>query len=395
MHWNTQDFIVYLLNYVFDWNLINNRYMNRTDLRPFPIPNIIHGHIYRRNRVKSLGTLSELTATHSVGLFVEQDEECQRYITYFRIKLLLEWGYYREALAWACLECELYSEDSEAQILKDDIKSRIRFLPEKQSKKRSKPVSDTIWGSIAGMREIKAVIERDLISPLKNPAEYRRYNIQIPQGFLFYGPPGCGKTIIAKQIATILKFHFIEVSPSTVGSMYVHGTQQKIKELFEEAHNKRPSILFIDEFEAFAPDRNRSDVSFHYQGEVNELLVQMNNALDKGIVVIVATNYKNRLDSSIIRPGRIDKKIFFGPPDFEARVEAFKMRLEYIPHSVRRWDYLGEETEYYTFAEIRNIVDEANRKAREDGKVIDLNYLMITVKENPPELNNEKLQKYF
>lgn len=369
--------------------------MEKKSLVPIPIPEKIHRYIYRKNRAQSLGHLSELTAIHSVGLFVEQDEECQRYITYFRIKLLLEWGYYREALAWACLESELYPEDGEAQILKNEIKSKIRHLPSMQAKRKSKSSLDTIWGNIAGMREIKAIIERDLIFPLKKPEEYRKYNIQIPRGFLFYGPPGCGKTLIAKQIAAILKFNFIEVNPSSVGSIYVHGTQNKIKELFDKAYEARPSILFIDEFEAFAPDRNRTDVGFHYQGEVNELLIQMNNALDRGIIVIVATNYANKLDPSIRRPGRIDKKIFFGPPDFEARIEAFKLRLENIPNTVRIWDYLGEETEWYTFAEIRNIIDEATRKAKEDGIPVNLNHLMITVKENPPEFNRKKLESYF
>ncbi len=134
----------------------------------------------------------------------------------------MEWRYYREALAWVCLECELYPDNNEVFFIKENIKQKIRNLPPKNQTKKSKTTINTFWGNIAGMRELKAIIERDLILPISEPEEYKKYNLQIPKGFLFYGPPGCGKTLIAQQIAKILKFNFIEVIPSTTGSIYVH-----------------------------------------------------------------------------------------------------------------------------------------------------------------------------
>ena len=214
-------------------------------------------------------------------------------------------------------------------------------------------------------------------------------------GFLLYGPPGCGKTMMVKQIANILNFNFVQVSPSTIGSIYVHGTQEKIKELFEEAQQKSPTILFFDEFEAIAPDRSQSDLSVSAQSDVNEFLIQLNNAFEKRIIVIAATNYFNKIDPSILRPGRIDKKIFVGPPDFEARIEAFKFYLKESPYNIKGWEYLGEETEYFTFAEIRFIVDEAKRKAKEHSIPVDLNHLMKAVTDNPAMLNEMELKKYL
>jgi len=364
-------------------------------METWTLPSKVHKLIYKRKKHEALGYLSEITAINTGGVFAETDESYLRYVGYFRIQLLLEWGFFREALAWACLECELYPENNEVIFIKENIKQKIRNLPSKNQEKKSKTNFKSIWGKIAGMRELKAIIERDLILPFSEPEEYKKYNLQTPNGFLFYGPPGCGKTLIAKQIANILKFNFIDVAPSTTGSIYVHGTQNKIKDLFADARNKRPSLIFIDEVDAFAPNRTANDVGYHYQSEVNEMLIQLNNAFENGILVIAATNFKHKIDPAILRPGRIDKKIFVGPPDYEARHDAFKLYLEGTPHTPIRWDYLLEETENYTFAEIKYIVDEAKRLALEQSKPIDLNFLMKAVIENPPSLTSKELEKYL
>jgi SpoVK/Ycf46/Vps4 family AAA+-type ATPase len=360
------------------------------------LPSKLHKFIYKKEKHKALSFLSDLTAINSDGLFNQIDESYLRYVGYFRIQLLLEWGHYREALAWACLESELYPENGEAIILKENIKQNIKNLPKEQKKTitRHGPLIRA-WGDIAGMRELKGILERELILPFTDRESYAKYKLKIPRGFLFYGPPGCGKTEIVKQLADMLKFNFIQVNPSTVGSTYVHGTQEKIRDLFKLAREKKPTLLFFDEFEAFAPDRNKPGLSTHYENEVNEFLVQLNTAYENKILVVAATNFIKKIDASVIRPGRIDKKIFVGPPDFEARIEAFKLYLHGTIHKVTGWDYLGEETDYYTFAEIRYLVDEAKRKAHAQSAPINLNHLMAAVKENPPSLNEKEMGKYL
>ena len=317
----------------------------------------------------------------------------------FRIDLLIEWGRHAEALAWLCLETELNPTNIEAITMKEQLKKQLNFTKEDHhisvKNTRHKPLFD--WGNVSGMRKVKAIIERDILLPLKHWELYRgNLSITLPKGFLFYGPPGCGKTFIVKQVAKILKYNFIEVSPSTVASTYVHGTQQKIKELFEEAAKERPTILFIDELEAFVPNRARTDVSFHYQAEVNEFLIQLNKAAENWTIVMGATNHLNMIDDAVKRPGRFDKKIFIGPPDIEARIEAFKSTLKNNPHNITKWSYLGEETENYTFAEIQFIVEETSRIVASQRKnIIELNDIMKVVVKNPPEFTDEKLQQYF
>ncbi|NEW81129.1 MAG: ATP-binding protein [Mariniphaga sp.] len=180
-----------------------------------------------------------------------------------------------------------------------------------------------------------------------------------------------------------------------MASTFVHGTQEKIKSLFDEAKEKRPCLLFIDELEAFVPSRNRGDLSFHYQAEVNEFLLQLNNAYQNGIFVVGATNYLNLIDDAIKRPGRFDLKLFVGPPDIEARIEAFKSCLRNRPHNINKWIYVGEETENYTFSEINFIVEQTAREVSHKKKeLIDLNDLMKVIISHPPEFSDLKLQSF-
>lgn len=334
------------------------------------------------------------------GMFKDDPfyQEFRKLYLHFRITLLLEWRRYAEALAWLCLETELNPTNIEALAMKEQLKKQLHFIGEKNHVTVQNTSNNSLfsWGNVAGMRRVKAIIERDVLLPLKERELYKNFNVSIPKGLLLYGPPGCGKTFIVKKIAGLLRFKYYEISPSTIASVYVHGTQEKIKELFEEATKNRPVLLFIDELEAFVPNRTRTDLSFHYQAEVNEFLLQLNNAHNNGIFVVGATNHLNMVDDAVKRPGRFDKKIFVGPPDLEARIDAFKTHLKHKPHNITKWLYIGEESVNYTFAEIQFVVDETARIVASQKKtLIDLNDIMKVIVNNPPEFTDEKLQQYF
>lgn len=149
------------------------------------------------------------------------------------------------------------------------------FSNEHQQQKKSS------WKDVAGMNELKAIFERDVIALFKKPELYERYKIPLPNGVILYGPPGCGKTFIARKLADEIDFNFMEISPADIGSIYVHGTQIEIKKVFEEAKKNSPTLLFIDEIEALVPNRKRSDISHHYKTEVNEFLTQLDQCGEK------------------------------------------------------------------------------------------------------------------
>src|ERR1035438_6653223 len=160
----------------------------------------------------------------------------------YRIELLREWGRLTEALAWACLEVEISPDNVAAVALKERLKREAGFLRrpggEPLPAGGQRKASRTAWAGVAGMRDLKAMLERDVILPLQEPEIYARYRLNLPNGILLYGPPGCGKTFIARKLAAVAGFSFIEVKPSDLGSIYIHGTQGKIAELFTNARKQ-------------------------------------------------------------------------------------------------------------------------------------------------------------
>lgn len=360
------------------------------------LPNEIQKQLYGCKFDKAMTLLSKFLAKNDARLFDVYDDAFMQDIGYLRIQLLLRHSYYREALAWACLDCELHPENKESLFLKERIKEYMAKTPN-ASTPNSKPLAEfnVNWGNLAGMSLLKSNLTRDVILPYYHKNVYIRKGIRIPRGMIFYGPPGCGKTMVIRQLATILKFNLKEITPADIGSTYIHGTQLRIKELFEEASKKVPAMLFFDEFDAVAPSRQNSGVHHHYHAEVSELLKQFEDAYDKGIFVVAATNYINNIDPSVLRPGRFDKKIYVGPPDYEARIDTFKMYLRKVPHSIKHWDYVGDETENYNYAEIRLTVDEAIRTSEARKQILNLDHLMLAIKENPAKLNSVKLSEYM
>lgn len=314
----------------------------------------------------------------------------------YKINLLRDYGRLREALAWVCLECEINSGNIAALSLREDLKRHLGYLPpENGTIKPNNEGEAPEWDGVAGMRELKAILERDVIQPIRNPLLYQRYGLKLPNGILMYGPPGCGKTHIARALSRTVGYSFKEVSPSDLASIYVHGTQEKIRLMFEEAAQSAPCILFLDELDAFMPNRGHSDVGFHYAAEVNEFLVQLNKCAEHGILIIGATNRIDNIDPAMLRPGRLDKKIFVGPPDPEARAEVIRLYLCDRP-VVPNLDVAkaAVATPFYTPAELELIVNEAARLAMSSNVDIAEDHLMQAVKATPAALDSSRIKDY-
>ena len=361
-------------------------------MQRWSLPVKIERLLAKDDREKVLYLLSRITALNSKD-FASLDQDYLRFVGQYRISLLIDWFMYREALAWTCLECELYPDNKEYQILKETLKAHILNLPDGKSKNKVKVKP---WKDVAGMYDLKSIIERDIIRPLSDKALYERFGVEIPSGFLLYGPPGCGKTFFASKIAERIGYNFIQVKTSDIASTYVHGTQIAIKKIFEDARKKTPAVLFFDEIEAMVPSRTRVDVSFHYKSEVDEFLAQIDKKLNKGLIIIGATNHLKGIDDAILRPGRFDRKIFIGPPDITARAEAFKVYLKDFPQRGIRYDYIAEISKNFTYSDIELICNEIKNEAISTRLLsLDTNIVGKFVTRYRPGLNDEKLSTYY
>ncbi len=347
-------------------------------------------------KTQALAFLDKMTENDG-GLFQHEEsfQENRRLSWLIRIDLLREWGRLSEALAWTCLECELNPSNIAAQALKERLKRQLRLEPIKRKDSKTSDFKDTFlsWNGVAGMRELKAVFERDIVLPLKEPELYKKYRVSLPNGVLLYGPPGCGKTFIARKLAEQLDYNFNEIKPSDLASIYVHGTQEKIGQLFADAKAQAPCLLFLDEIEALVPNRGAGSIGHHYQAEVNEFLVHLNECAKSNILVLGATNLPKNIDPAVRRPGRLDKKIFVGPPDMEARVQMLKMYMKDRPQSDIDYIFLAEQSEWYTYAELELVIDEAAREALSDRQLITTQLISKSIKNNKPAHNKEMIEE--
>tara|TARA_R110002051_G_scaffold131151_1_gene205022 strand:+ start:24619 stop:26397 length:1779 start_codon:yes stop_codon:yes gene_type:complete len=249
--------------------------------------------------------------------------------------------------------------------------------------------------AIAGMQELKETIQLDVIDALNDKENYAEYGLTIPNGMLLYGPPGCGKTFFAERMAEEIGFNFYQIKPSDIQSKFVNQSQENIKNLFDEAREDAPSIIFIDELDAVVPNRDNSSVNHMNTSAVNEFLAQMNNCGDDGVFIIGATNRPNSIDPAILRAGRLDKVIYLPPPDFEARAIMFELYLDKRPRELGLdYNILAKATENYVSSDIKFLCDEASRNALKSKSRISLNTVLKTINDNKPSISLKELNSY-
>jgi transitional endoplasmic reticulum ATPase len=284
------------------------------------------------------------------------------------------------------------------EVIVDDIDTNQIQKLDKEPTKKNTTYSSVAKGkgfsAIAGMQDLKNQLQVDVIDALRNPEEYEKYGVTIPNGMLLFGPPGCGKTFFAKHFAEEVGFNFMLIKPSTLKSRYVNATQENIAKMFEEAEENAPTIIFIDEMNELVPNRD-SDAHEMSKSAVNEMLAQMDRTGEKGIFIIGATNYPHMIDPAILRAGRLDKKFYLSPPDFEARKAMFEMYLKSRPIDFGMdYEKLATLTDNFVAADIELLVNDASRNALKNKGRITMETLENIIKNYKPSVSIKELNKY-
>ncbi|MHA1582311.1 MAG: CDC48 family AAA ATPase [Candidatus Baldrarchaeia archaeon] len=261
-------------------------------------------------------------------------------------------------------------------------------------------VPNVHWDDIGDLDHVKQQLKEMVEWPLKHPEMFSRMGIEPPKGILLFGPPGCGKTLLAKAVATESEANFIAVRGPEVLSKWVGESEKAIRKVFQKARQAAPCIIFFDEIDSIAPRRGM------YGGEsgvterlVNQLLAEMDGIEKlKNVVVIAATNRPDILDPALLRPGRFDRIVYVPPPDKNGRLEIFKVHTKKMPLADDvDLEKLAEMTEGYTGADIEAVCREAALNAlREDPKSerVHMRHFKKALETISPSISSEDAELY-
>ncbi len=298
-----------------------------------------------------------------------------------------------EVLEWLSDYTTDTREDKEHRRTRPEPKENVQGQ-EKDFSSYMKKGNGNGFKDIAGMESLKKELNEKVLFILKNKELAQQYKLTPPNGMLLYGPPGCGKTYISEKFAEESGCNYIYIKSSDLSSVYIHGSQLIISDLFKFAAKHAPIVICFDELDAMVPDRS-SYSGEHQSNEVNEFLTQMNNCSQRGIFLIGSTNRPDKIDPAILRTGRLDKQIYVPLPDSEARNELFHIHLNGRPlDSDIDYQALSKATEGYIASDIAYIVNDAATVAAYARKKIDQQTILNTISYTNSSISKDAIKLY-
>ena len=252
----------------------------------------------------------------------------------------------------------------------EDFMSAYREITPTAMREVYVEVPQVQWTQVGGLKQVKQELIESVEWPLKKPEVFKRMGINPPRGILLYGPPGSGKTLLARAVATESEANFISIKGPEMFSKWVGESEKAIREVFRKGRTAAPAIIFFDELDAIVPRRG---LGYADSGASERVISQLLTEIDgietlQNVLVIAATNRPDILDPAVMRPGRFDRLIYVPSPDFESLKEIFKIHADSMPLSKDvSLDELARKAQGYSGADIEAICREAAMNAlRED-----------------------------
>jgi len=228
-------------------------------------------------------------------------------------------------------------------------------------------IPNITWADIGGLQDVKRELKEMVQYPVEHPEKFEKYGMSPSKGVLFYGPPGCGKTLLAKAVANECQAHFISIKGPELLTMWFGESEANVRGVFEKARGAAPCVLFFDELDSIAKSRGGSagDAGGATDRVMNQLLTEMDGmGAKKSVFIIGATNRPDIIDTALMRPGRLDQLIYIPMPDLDARKSIIRAILRKSPVSKDvNLDYLAQHTDKFTGADLTEVCQRAAKFA--------------------------------
>ncbi|MFX1551683.1 MAG: CDC48 family AAA ATPase [Promethearchaeota archaeon] len=300
------------------------------------------------------------------------------------------------------LESEIIDPEllEQIEVTQDDFDDALKEILPSGIREVFVEVPNVPWDQVGGLDDLKQQLIEAVEWPISNPQIFSRMGITPPKGILLYGPPGCGKTLLARAVATESKANFISIKGPELLSKWVGESEKAIREIFRKAKMASPCIIFFDEFDSIAPSRGRHTSD---SGVTEKVLSQFLTELDglevmKDVVVIAATNRPDILDPALIRPGRIDRILLVPQPDEKGRLEILKIFTKNMPLANNiKLEGLNKMTEGFSGADIETLCREAAMIALRENiraRKVSMDHFKEARKVVNPTLNSEVIEWY-